>query len=164
MSTEGSSDRQDPHQENRALIDDVCHGCCSPNKYCTLKEILARSPRDARTMIQIKCIEKLKYERSSAAGNDIGWRDASDLWIREGYAEAFARLYRGGMKVNTIYTAVMKSTAPATPPAAAAPQSPDAPPQVQPVAAPASAGAQPAPPAEAPAPAAPAAPAPQPAS
>ena len=124
MSTEGSSDRQDPYQENRALIDDVCHGCCSPGKYCTLKEVLVRSPKDARTMIQIKCIERLKYERSAAAGKDIGWKAASDLWIGEGFAEAYARHYRAGMKADTIYGLVMKSKAAEAQPPAAPPPAP----------------------------------------
>ncbi len=109
MTAQPTQDRDDPYRENRQLIEEICQGCCVPGKYCTLKEILIRSPKDLRTMVQIKCIEKLKYERSAALGTDIGWQRASDIWILEGYAEAFGRLYRRGMKVDTIYASVVKS-------------------------------------------------------
>jgi hypothetical protein len=154
MSTQGPSDIQDPYRENRALIEDICAGCCLPSTYCTLKEVLIRSPKDIRTMMQIKCIEKLKYERSCAAGRDIGWGETYDIWIREGYADAFAKLHRGHKKVSTLYAAVMKSI---TPPAAPVPpqtQVPSStPPQTQsstppaqaPAAAPAEAAATPPP-------------------
>ncbi|MDI6774525.1 MAG: hypothetical protein QME60_03900 [Verrucomicrobiota bacterium] len=125
MTAQGTSERQDSYRDNRALLEEICQGCCQPGKYCTLKEILIRSPKDVRTMVQIKCIEKLKYERSAVAGADIGWQRASDIWILEGFAEAFARLHRAGMKVETIYAAVVKSVAgsgQAAPPVAAEPQ------------------------------------------
>ena len=48
-----SHDREGLCGENRKLIDDLCSGCCSTERYCTLKEILVRAPRDARTLIQI---------------------------------------------------------------------------------------------------------------
>lgn len=132
MSAQGPSERQDPYRENRALLEDICHGCCVPGKYCTLKEILIRSPKDVRTMIQIKCIEKLKYERSAALKDDIGWERASDIWIVDGYAEAFSKVYRPGMKVETVYAAVMKAVAsrgqPAAPAAPAQPPPPSQPP------------------------------------
>lgn len=92
---------------NRTLIDDLCSGCCSPNKYCTLKEILARAPRDTRTMMQIKCIEKLKYERSKKDELDIGWDQAFRIWIDEGYAERFSRLFCDGIGLSELYSRVM---------------------------------------------------------
>jgi len=58
-------------------------------------------------MIQIKCIEKLKYERSKAIGRDIGWNEAHEIWIREGCAQEFARLYRRGIRIEKLYSALM---------------------------------------------------------
>lgn len=95
------------HKQNKELIEDICAGCCPPGQYCTLKEILIRSPRDTRTMLQIKCIEKLKYERSKASGRDIGWNEAHEIWIKEGYAQEFARLYRYGIRIEKLYSAIM---------------------------------------------------------
>lgn len=102
-----SDQNNDNHKQNRELTEDICAGCCPPGQYCTLKEILIRSPRDTRTMVQIKCIEKLKYERSKANGRDIGWNEAHEIWIQEGYAQEFAQLYRHGIRIEKLYSAIM---------------------------------------------------------
>ena len=93
---------------NRDLIEDLCSDCCRVGHYCTLKEITARAPRDARIMIQIKCIEKFKYERSQQAGHDIGWNEAFLTWIQEGFADRFSRLYHSGVQIARLYGAVME--------------------------------------------------------
>lgn len=98
---------RDYYKQNRELIEDICAGCCPPGQYCTLKEILIRIPRDTRTMVQIKCIEKLKYERSKALRRDIGWDEAHKIWIGEGHAERFARIYRKGIRMMDLYSAIM---------------------------------------------------------
>ena len=92
---------------NRELIEDLCSDCCRPGHYCTLKEITARAPHDARTMLMIKCIEKYKYVRSQQAGHDIGWNEAFLTWIQEGLAERFSRLYHPGVRLAGLYCAVM---------------------------------------------------------
>jgi hypothetical protein len=91
---------------SRELIDDICSGCCSSDHYCTLKEILIRVPRDARTLIQIKCIEKLKYERSVEESRGVDWDEALDIWINEGFAERFARAYRDNIRLADLYPAI----------------------------------------------------------
>ena len=96
-------------QRNRALVDDMCHGCCQPHTYCTLKEVLVRSPRDARTMVQLKCIEKLKYERSHAEGREIDWNEASAIWTTEGYAHRFSKLYHDGVRVSVLFNEIVNS-------------------------------------------------------
>jgi hypothetical protein len=120
MSTEGSSERQDLYAENRVLIEDICSGCRCPGTYCTLREILIRSPRNVRILVQIKCIEKLKYERSAAAKVDIGWWRADEIWVSEGYADVFFELYDARRKVDSIYAAVCRKVAESQSAAAAA--------------------------------------------
>lgn len=93
--------------QNRALVEDLCHGCCPSGNYCTLKEILARMPRNARTLVLIKCIEKLKYERGKAEGRDIGWNAAFHIWVDEGYAEVFAKLYSEEIRIPELYRQVI---------------------------------------------------------
>lgn len=100
-------------QRNRALIEDLCSDCCPPGHYCTLKEITARSPGDARTLLMIKCIEKFKYERSQREGRDLGWNDAFGVWIQEGLADRFSRAYHPGIRFGTLYRAVMDAPGPA---------------------------------------------------
>lgn len=93
---------------NRELVEEICSDCCRPGHYCTLKEITVRSPRDARTMLMIKCIEKLKYERSQQAGHDIGWNEAFMAWIQESFINRFHALYHPGVRLATIYREVME--------------------------------------------------------
>lgn len=104
---EASNNNSDYKNQNRDLIEDISTDCCTPGKYCTLKEILIRSPRDSRTLIQLKCIEKFKYERSKAWGRDIGWNEAYQLWEKEGFAERFAKHYRAGIRLASLYQNIM---------------------------------------------------------
>lgn len=60
-------------------------------------------------MVQIKCIEKLKFERSHKDGRDIGWDNAFRVWISEGYADRFALVYREGMRMLEVYNKVLGS-------------------------------------------------------
>ncbi|NCC53157.1 MAG: hypothetical protein EOM20_18350 [Spartobacteria bacterium] len=110
-STENGSDEASETQLERAgisreLIDDICSGCCAHDHYCTLKEILIRVPRDARTLLQIKCIEKLKYERSVEQSRGVDWDEALDIWINEGYAARFADAYRDDIRLAELYPAL----------------------------------------------------------
>ena len=91
---------------SRELINDICSGCCSHDHYCTLKEILIRVPRDARTLLQIKCIEKMKYERSVDHSRGVDWDEALDIWIDEGYAARFSDLYRDDIRLAELYPAL----------------------------------------------------------
>jgi hypothetical protein len=91
--------------KNRELIEEL--GCCPKGHYCTLKEILIRSPRDTRMLMLIKCLEKFKYERSEREQREIGWDEALDRWIAEGRADTFARLFRDGVSVGELYAAVL---------------------------------------------------------
>lgn len=70
------------------LADENCH--CD---YCFLKLFLETLHPDPRVLMQIKCIEKFKYERSKELGHDIGWNDAGILWAEEGWATAFQTSY-----------------------------------------------------------------------
>ena len=97
------------HQNmTREFLEDISHGCCPAHHYCTLKEILIRLPSNQRTLLQIKCIEKLKYERSVADKRGYDWDEAIDIWIDEGYAERFSDLYRDGIRLAELYPALLK--------------------------------------------------------
>ncbi len=90
----------------RELIEEICDGCCPRGHYCTLKEILLRVPRNARTLMQIKCIEKLKYERSVAERRAVDWDEALDIWVNERFAERYAAAYRDGIRLEELYMLV----------------------------------------------------------
>ncbi len=97
------------HERLKDIIEEI--GCCTPGHYCTLKEILLRSHRDTRTLVQIRCIEKFKYERSEQAKRDIGWTEAFERWIDEGRAAAFSRLFRDDVRIGELYQQIMKDPA-----------------------------------------------------
>ena len=86
-----------PHRE---IIEDICENCKS---YCTLKEILLHSGMEDRVLEQLKCIEKFKFEKSKENRNDIGWGEAHILWVKEGYAEEFSKIYKEGMTHKEIW-------------------------------------------------------------
>lgn len=91
---------------HRDVIEDIAEGC-PDGKYCILKEIVLNSGMSDRLLVQLKCIEKFKYERSAVLGRDIGWEEAHKEWIREGYSEKFRKIYSEGRSFRNIYPAIM---------------------------------------------------------
>lgn len=93
----------------KQVIDEICEDCCHTHcEYCTAKQILLWVVgQDPRHFIQIKCIEKFKYEKSEELKRDIGWDDAAQEWT-ERYAEAFAKHYDPDLSYLTVYRRVMQ--------------------------------------------------------
>lgn len=87
------------------IFEEICDECCPPSKYCLLKEIVFKNT--PRTIIQIKCIEKFKYEQSQKEGHDIGWNGASAMWVSQGYAEIFGKLFSEDKHVKDLYKEIM---------------------------------------------------------
>ena len=78
----------------KQLINECEENCPNKEGYCFAKEFLIHSiGQDPRTLIQIKLIEKFKFERSRELEKDIGWDGAFKDWIEMGYAAKFAKLY-----------------------------------------------------------------------
>ena len=103
--SDGADHGQKTREKIRVMINEVA--CCPKNHYCTLKEILCRAPRQAREILQIKCVEKFKYERSEREQREIDWPEAFDVWIDEGYAAVFARVFQEGIPFADVYRAVV---------------------------------------------------------
>jgi hypothetical protein len=93
--------------EFKNFLYDVCSDCdChSENKYCTLIEFLCGNFGSHRTIIQLKCVEKLKYERHE----DINWDIAFQIWIKEGYARKFAEYYDESISFRSLYRKILQS-------------------------------------------------------
>lgn len=94
-----------PHRE---ILESICEGCSG--KYCTLKEIILNGGLSDRQLMQTKCVEKLKYERSILVGYDIGWESAHKLFIEDGYAAVFSQLYEDHptLPMDEFYNRLMK--------------------------------------------------------
>lgn len=88
----------------RSLLNDMCKGYCDPNRECILKNLLIHSQRfDPRLLVQLKSIDKFKFEQSELEKHDIGWDEAVRRWVELGYAEAFAVAYDPDLEIDTIY-------------------------------------------------------------
>lgn len=87
----------------RKLIEEFAEECPRKNAYCSLKELLMQMHKDPRLLIQIKCVEKFKYEESQKKGKDIGWTDAFMLWVKNGMAKRFASVYDEDKHIDEIY-------------------------------------------------------------
>jgi len=88
----------------KQLIDEFEDNCPNKGCYCFAKEFLVHSiGQDPRTLIQIKLIERFKFEKSRELGKDIGWDGAFKDWIELGYATKFAKLYDEEKSVAKLY-------------------------------------------------------------
>jgi DhnA family fructose-bisphosphate aldolase class Ia len=105
MSHDSSNPHKTPKERVREVVTEIAN--CSATHYCTLKEILCRYQERTREILQIKCIEKFKYERSEAAGREIHWNEAFEMWIEDGRADAFARHYHDGIRFPDLFRQVM---------------------------------------------------------
>lgn len=65
---------------------------------------------DERTLVQIKCIDKFKYEQSEKVGHDIGMDQALDIWVNNGYAKVFSEVYSDDMPFLKLYRSVIDTT------------------------------------------------------
>lgn len=92
----------------KKMLDDLCtECCCDSNHYCFLKEFVMESHPSPRLLIQIKLIEKYKYEMSEREDRDVGWTEAIESWASEGYAERFAKYYSEDKSYKTLYKEVI---------------------------------------------------------
>ena len=89
-------------------IEEVVCPYCTTGKWCLLKEILVSKHTDPRFLIQLKCIEHLKWEESQTVGHDIKWELANKIWIERGFEEAFAQFYSEELTAEQIYEKIIK--------------------------------------------------------
>jgi hypothetical protein len=87
-------------------INEVVSPYC-PCEWCILKEILLSKHTDPRFLVQLKCIEHFKWEESQTQKRDIGWSEAHQMWIDEGFAEAFAKFYDEELTAEQIYKNIL---------------------------------------------------------
>ena len=88
-------------------LDEVVSPYCKCG-WCILKEILLSKHTDPRFLTQIKCIEHFKWEESQTQKRDIGWSEAHQLWIDDGFAEAFAKFYNEDQTAEQIYKSIIE--------------------------------------------------------
>jgi len=80
------------------LLNSCADGCTAP--YCFYRMFLEHEHPSERVLIQIKCLEKIKWIWSKESGKDIGWNEAGFKWALEGYAKAFANVYNSDYSIQ----------------------------------------------------------------
>jgi len=91
------------NMDSEDIFDELDGGCCK-NGYCFYKTIFRHVKFDKRTLVQIKCLEKFKYEQSERARVDIGEHNTVMKWVNDGYAEAFDKVFSTELKFLEIYS------------------------------------------------------------
>ncbi len=91
----------------RALLNDICQDYCTTDHYCILKEFIEHSQPAPRLLMQMKCVEKYKYEQSQSDGRELSWSEAMHRWIEVGYAQKFATLFDEHCTFRDLYKALM---------------------------------------------------------
>ena len=85
------------------VVDEVsAEGCACHGKHCTFRMIIEHQHPDIRTLIQLQCILKFRYERSEYEHKDIG-KTAEMLWFESGLAKRFAEVYSEDLSFKEIY-------------------------------------------------------------
>jgi hypothetical protein len=92
-------------QQFSNMLYQLCEDCdCHTNKpYCTLIEFLTNSHNSPRLLLQMKCVEKFKFERHQ----DIPLSEAFMIWAEEGYAQTFSDVYIEDMKFKDLYKKII---------------------------------------------------------
>lgn len=101
-------------EKYQELLEDLCCEYCEPKRYCILKEFLVSLHPSPRVLLQLKCIDKFKFEESKNEEKDIGWTEAFKRWIDKGHAKNFAELYDNcdeseDIKISSFYKKLMKA-------------------------------------------------------
>lgn len=92
---------------HKQVLDEICEDCTKD--YCTLKELLLHDAKyNDRMVLQIKAVEKFKYEEGVRIRREVTWQDAWELWMERGYAAKFAEVYKEEMHFKELYAAIMK--------------------------------------------------------
>ncbi len=76
--------------EYKKFLDELVSEYCSNSQYCLFKEFLISSHPDPRMLLQLKCLEKYKYEKLQ---KDINWSETLLKWVENGYAKKFGTLF-----------------------------------------------------------------------
>jgi len=101
--------RQQDKVEYRRLLDEIGSDYCKGNPYCLFKEFLVSTHPSRRLLVQLKCVDKAKFEWSEKAGKDIGWDETLKKWMADGFALKFSSSYSDNKSVRDIFREVTKS-------------------------------------------------------
>jgi hypothetical protein len=96
------------------VINEVSKESCScHNGFCIFRNIIEKQHFDVRTLIQLQCILKFRYEESCRHQCDLGL-SAEMKWFESGLAKSFADVYCEELSFDEIYSKTVKNYNPET--------------------------------------------------
>ena len=76
--------------KNRKLLEEICDPCNL--EYCLLKEMMLQNSLSDRNLLQIKMIEKFKWDWSNSEKKEYSWNEAGQRFAKE-YGELYSKFW-----------------------------------------------------------------------
>ena len=95
-------------KEYKELLNNICLEDCPSNHDCILKQFLVSAHPSPRLLIQLRCIQRYKSLCENLDCKKYSWGEAMEMWVSNGRAVKFARIYSEDKTYMQIYTEVMK--------------------------------------------------------
>ena len=80
-----------------------CHCKDTSDPYCILIELLLSMGKEPRFLIQMKCVEKFKFELGKEVDRKVDWTEAFTKWIDDGFAKKFDKEFNEDLSFEEIY-------------------------------------------------------------
>ena len=98
--------------KNAKLLDEICleDGC--NREYCFLKDLMLHNGLEDKMVMQLKLVNKFKYDWSKEAGHDIGYEATLQRWTAEGYAKRYTEYWNSNEHthhITSMYNALKKN-------------------------------------------------------
>lgn len=85
------------------LLEEIVDEKCKCD-YCFLKKFLESLHPEPIVLVQLKCLEKFKWERSEQENRELDWNEAGMVWATEGWAKAFREVFDEDLSIQEVYT------------------------------------------------------------
>ena len=98
-------------KHNKALLEEILEDSCQD--YCFAKELLFLSPMSDYMIVQLKMIEKFKYDWSAEYHDDVGWQAATEAYTCL-YGAKFKKIWdesEGDRHITKLYWTLKKGDA-----------------------------------------------------
>ena len=92
----------------KKIINQLCDQCVPDENLCVLKLFVEEQHTSLRLLTQMKCVQKYKKLCEKLDKREYTWSEVMELWIKNGRAAKFAKVYSEDKKYLDIYKEVMK--------------------------------------------------------
>ena len=82
--------------KDRKLLQEICKEDGCPKDSCFLREMMLHNGLKDKMVMQLKLVDKFKYDWSVESGHDIGYEEAFNKWVEIGYAKKYTDNWNAG--------------------------------------------------------------------